>query len=202
MTGLVLVAGGTGRIGTAVVRALAARGSGVAIHCHGALPRARALAEELAAAGVPALAVTADFREEGAVRALVHRVADHFGRLDALVSCVARQRPLDAAEATAADVRGQFEVDCVGAFVVAQEAAAVMAGQATGGSIVLVAANPAAATPGLEAAAASQAAVPALARWLGAGGWQPRVRVECVAGCRADPDAVAREVVVRLAAPR
>jgi pteridine reductase len=203
MTGVALVAGGTGKVGTAVVQALAASGYGVAIHCHGALVRARAVAGELEAAGLPALAVTADFREEGAVRAVVHRVADRFGRLDVLVSCVARRRPLDAAEATAADVRGQFEVDCVGAFVAAQEAAAVMAGQPTGGTIVLVAADPSAGpAPGLGASAASQAAIPALARWLEGGGRQPRVRVESVTWGREPPEVVARDVVGRLAAAR
>jgi len=48
MTGLALVAGGTGKLGTAVVGALAARGYGVAIHCHGALARARSLAASFA----------------------------------------------------------------------------------------------------------------------------------------------------------
>jgi NAD(P)-dependent dehydrogenase (short-subunit alcohol dehydrogenase family) len=201
MTGRALVAGGTGRIGTAVVRALAARGYGVAIHCHGALPRARALAAELEAAGVPALAVTADFREEGAVRAAVHRVTDHFSGLDAFVSCVARRRPLDLVEATAADVRSHFEVDCVGPFVAAQEAALTMAGQETGGTIVLVAEAEAAAP---AAWAASQAALPALARTLAAGfaARHPRIRVECITRTAESPDELAAVVVGLLAAGR
>ena len=43
-----LVIGGTGRIGRAVVAAVAAGGHDVAVHCHAALPAAR----ELAAAGI------------------------------------------------------------------------------------------------------------------------------------------------------
>ena len=194
-----LVAGGTGRIGTAVVRALAAGGYGVAIHCHGALERARALAAELEAAGVPAFAVTADFREEGAVRAAVHRVADHFGRLDAFVSCVGWRRPLDVIEATAADVRGRFEVDCVGPFVAAQEAALTMAAQPDGGTIMLVAdaTDPA-------AWAAGQAALPAIARSLADGfaDRHPYVRVECVTRITESPDELAAAIVGRLAAGR
>jgi 3-oxoacyl-[acyl-carrier protein] reductase len=204
MTPRALVAGGTGRIGTAVVRALAGRGYGVAIHCHGALERARALAGELEAAGLPGLAVTADFREEGAVRAAVHRVADHFGRLDAFVSCVAGRRPLDVVEAAAADVRGHFEVDCVGTFVAAQEAALAMAGQETGGTIVLVADAEVAAAAGPAAWAASQAALPAIARSLAAGfsARHPRIRVECITRTSESPDELAAAIVGRLAVGR
>jgi pteridine reductase len=200
MTRRALVAGGTGRIGTAVVRALAGRGYGVAIHCHGALERARALAAELEDAGVPAFAVTADFREEGAVRAAVHRVADHFGGLDAFVSCVARRRPLDVVEATAADVRGHFEVDCVGTFVAAQEAALAMAAQQDGGTIVLVAD----AATGPAAWAAGQAALPAIARSLAAGfaDRHPHIRVECLTRTSESPDELAAAIVGRLAVGR
>ena len=53
-----LVTGGAKRIGAAVVRALAARGYSVAIHCHASLAAARALAGEIEAAGLPSLAVT------------------------------------------------------------------------------------------------------------------------------------------------
>jgi pteridine reductase len=133
-----LVTGGGRGLGAVVVRALAARGFAVAIHCHGSLAAARKLAESLAAAGVPALAVTANLRDESATRAMVHRVADHFGRLDALVTCAGLRQPGPFDEATADDLRAHFDVNCVGTFVAAQEAGAVMAGQETGGSIVTV----------------------------------------------------------------
>jgi pteridine reductase len=194
-----LVIGGTGRIGRAVVEALAAHGYDVAVHCHAALPAARDLA---AALGDPSLAVTADLRDEGAVRALVHRVADHFGRLDAVALCARRRVPTPLDEATAADLRLHFDVNVAGGFVVAQEAAAVMARQERGGTIVFVGDPPdAPAPPGDTPHRASRAALPGLARALAdeCAAWHPRIRVACVEAA-ADPAAVAAAVVMRVTA--
>lgn len=162
-----LVTGGSGCVGAAVVRHLAARGFAVAIHCHGSLAEARALAATLEAAGRRALAVTANLRDDGPVRAMVHRVTDHFGRIDVLVTAagIARRGPLEAV--TADDLRAHFDVNVVGAFVCAQEVGAVMAGQETGGTIVLVApAGAARPAPEEAALAPSRGAIPALARSL------------------------------------
>lgn len=162
-----LVTGGAGCVGAAVVHGLAARGFAVAIHCHGSLAEARALAATLEAAGRPALAVTANLRDEGHVRAMVHRVADHFGRIDVLVTAagIARRGPLEGV--TADDLRAHFDVNIVGAFVCAQEAGAVMAAQETGGAIVLVArAGAERPVPDEAALAPSRGAIPALTRSL------------------------------------
>lgn len=178
-----LITGGESGLGAAVVRALAATGHAVAIHAHAALHQARALAEELAGAGVPSLALTADLREDGPVRTVVHRVADRFGRLDALVACAAVARPCRLEDATADDLRMHFDVNCVGAFVAAQEAAALMAGQASGGGIVLVGAALREAAPAERLAAVlSQGTIPHMARCLAAecAARHPRVRVNCV----------------------
>jgi pteridine reductase len=178
-----LVTGGGRGLGAAVVRALAARGHAVAIHAHGSLTEARDLAAELVAVGVPSLAVTANLRDEGPIRALVHRVADHFGRLDALVTCAAIAHGGDLEEVSADDLRGHFDVNCVGAFVVAQEAGAVMVRQAEGGCIVLLGdAAVGRPTLGSVAVAPSHGAIPALTRSLAVefAARNPRVRVNCV----------------------
>jgi NAD(P)-dependent dehydrogenase (short-subunit alcohol dehydrogenase family) len=146
------VIGGAGRIGAAVVEALAGRGWSVAIHAYRSLDRARATAEALAARGLAALAVTANLRDEGTVRALVHRVADHFGRIDALVTCVRTSRPTALADLTADDFRAHYEVNCIGTFVAVQEAGAVMAHQPTGGAIVMLGAAESAAPSGVGSA--------------------------------------------------
>jgi len=176
-----LVTGGGRGVGAEVARALAARGHAVAIHCHASLREARALAEELAAAGTPALAVTANLREEGAVRALVHRVADHFGRIDVVAACARVRQPGRFEELTAADLAGHYEVNVIGTFVVAQEAAAVMLRQGAGGVIVALGygGEP---RPDELASATSQAAIPALMRALDAEcrPRHPRVRAACV----------------------
>ena len=194
----VLVIGGTGRIGRAVVAAVAARGCDVAVHCHAALPAARELA---VAIGGRSLAVTADLREEGAVRALVHRVVEHFGRLDLVVLCARRHVPTPLDEATAADLRMHLDVNVVGGFVVAQEAGAVMMHQAGGGAIVFVAGTGAEpARPGDTPSIASVAAIPGLARGLHAefATRCPLVRVSCVEAGGADPATIAAAVVARL----
>ncbi|MGB8854862.1 MAG: SDR family oxidoreductase [Pirellulales bacterium] len=178
-----LVTGGAKRIGAAVVRALASRGYSVAIHCHASLSEARALAAELEAAGLPSLAVTANLRDEGPVRAMVHRVADHFGRIDAVVTCAAIWIPGPLEEVTADDLRAHFDVNCVGTFIVAQEAGAVMVGQETGGAIVTLG-DQAIARPAPDYAAyfPSKGAIPALTRSLAVefARRNPRIRVNCV----------------------
>ena len=88
-----LVTGGGQRVGAVVVRALAARGYSVAIHANRSLRAAREMVASLDALGIPGLAVTANLRDEGPVRALVHRVADHFGRIDAVVTCASIWNP-------------------------------------------------------------------------------------------------------------
>lgn len=178
-----LVTGGAKRIGAAVVRALASRGYSVAIHCHASLAEARALAAELEAAGLPSLAVTANLRDEGPVRAMVHRVADHFGRIDAVVTCAAIWMPGPLEEVTANDLRAHFDVNCVGTFIVAQEAGAVMVGQETGGAIVTLG-DQAIARPAPDYAAyfPSKGAIPTLTRSLAVefARRNPRIRVNCV----------------------
>jgi pteridine reductase len=178
-----LVTGGERGVGAAVVRALASRGYAVAIHAHGALQDARVLADQLAAAGVPSLAVTANLRDEGPVRAMVQRVADHFGRIDALVTCAAIRHGGPLEEVTADDLRTHFDINCVGTFVAAQEAGAFMVRQPEGGGIVTMAdsaiARPAA---GLAAFFSSQGAITAMTRRLAVecAARNPRVRVNCV----------------------
>lgn len=178
-----LVTGGERGVGAAVVRALASRGYAVAIHAHGALQEARDLADQLAAAGVPSLAVTANLRDEGPVRAMVQRVADHFGRIDALVTCAAIRHAGKLEDVTADDLRTHFDINCVGAFVAAQEAGAFMVRQPDGGGIVTMA-DSAVDRPTTEWAAflPSQGAIPAMTRSLAAefAARNPRVRVNCV----------------------
>jgi NAD(P)-dependent dehydrogenase (short-subunit alcohol dehydrogenase family) len=176
-----LVTGGARGIGADVARTLAAGGHAVAVHCHASLHEARALAEELGSRGTPALAVTADLREEGAVRALVHRVADHFGRIDVVAMCARLRRPGTLDELTGSDLIRHYQVNVIGTFVVAQEAAAVMFAQESGGAILALAAagDP---RPDELAFATSQGAIPALMQAFDVEcrARHPRVRAACL----------------------
>ena len=121
------------------------------------------MAEALSSSGIESLAVTANMREEGPVRAMVQRVADHFGRIDALVSCVGLRRSSAWADLTAEDLRMHFEVNCVGTFVTAQEAGAFMVRQTDGGNIVALGDDCSPPfTIGSTAAMISRSSIPAL----------------------------------------
>lgn len=178
-----LVTGGGRRVGRAIVRALASRGYAVAIHANASLAEARRDAASLEAAGSPALAVTANLRDEGPVRAMVHRVADHFGRIDAVITAAAiwHRQPFEAI--TADDLRQHFDVNVVGGFIVAQEAAMTMIDQETGGSIVSIG-DWAIARPYLDYAGyfPSKGAIPTMTRSLAVelAARNPRIRVNCV----------------------
>jgi NAD(P)-dependent dehydrogenase (short-subunit alcohol dehydrogenase family) len=80
MTDAALVTGGAQRLGAALVRALAARGADVAIHCHGSREPAEALAEELRATGVRAAVLAADLLDRPATARLVPEAAAALGR--------------------------------------------------------------------------------------------------------------------------
>lgn len=186
-----LVVGGDGVVGRTVAEALASRGHAVAVHAHGAVRQARELAAALGASGVRSLAVTADLRDDAAVRALVHRVADHFGRIDAVVTCSAGVRQAVFEDVTAAELRVAFDVHCVGPFVVAQEAAAVMVRQPEGGGIVLVEdADAFLPGRGLTAAAAGRGSLPVVVRGLAVelALRHPRVRVNGVLAGAVGPE--------------
>jgi len=77
----VLVTGGAGGIGRAVVRAFAHEGARVAVHHHRSGERAEALAAE-----VGGVALGADLTEEAEVDALVPRAVAALGRLDVVVA--------------------------------------------------------------------------------------------------------------------
>lgn len=78
---VVLVTGGAGGIGSAVVRAFAEEGARVAIHYRSNAERAARLAQE-----VDGLAVYADLTVEADVDALVPTVVERLGRLDVLIA--------------------------------------------------------------------------------------------------------------------
>ena len=108
-----LVTGGAGGIGAAVCRALAAEGSGVAVHYHTSRARAEALAAELGG-----VALAADLRREDDADRLIPAAAAALGRLDVCVASAGAwpteevplwEMPLERWEETlAANLRATF----------------------------------------------------------------------------------------------
>lgn len=80
-----LITGGSRGIGAAAARLFARRGWGVAVGFHHGEGEARALAQELSALDVPALAVRADVADARQVGEMVDNVLENFCQLDILV---------------------------------------------------------------------------------------------------------------------
>ena len=80
------VTGGSGDLGGAIARALAAAGADVAISYVGQLAAAAATVDALRAAGRRSLAVQLDQRDPVAIDASVDRVVRELGRVDILVN--------------------------------------------------------------------------------------------------------------------
>jgi NAD(P)-dependent dehydrogenase (short-subunit alcohol dehydrogenase family) len=83
---VVLVTGAARRMGRAMALDLAAHGFDVAVHYRGSKDDAFETVAELLCTGAQSHAFQTDLSDEAACRALVPRVAAHFGRLDAVVN--------------------------------------------------------------------------------------------------------------------
>lgn len=82
-----LVIGGSGGIGSAICRTLAADGFDVAVHYFINEMAARSVADDIQASGHRALVVAADIDSESAVAGMVQQVVRHFGTITVLVNC-------------------------------------------------------------------------------------------------------------------
>ena len=117
-----LITGGSRGIGAACARLFARQGYGVGIVCRKAKDQAEALAEELAALGVPVKVYVCDVAQREQVQAMTAAFLREFGRIDVLVcnAGIARQELFtDITEASWREVMG---VDLDGVFYCAQAA--------------------------------------------------------------------------------
>ncbi|MFE2347704.1 SDR family oxidoreductase [Kitasatospora cineracea] len=118
-----LVTGGSGGIGRAVVRQLAAAGYPVAVHYSGNRAKAEALVAEVVGSGGRAVAVGGDVADEHAMAAAFDLVEAEFGGLDVVVHTAGVMRLAPVAELDLADFDEVQRVNVRGTFVVAQQAA-------------------------------------------------------------------------------
>jgi NAD(P)-dependent dehydrogenase (short-subunit alcohol dehydrogenase family) len=159
---IALVTGGTTGIGLATSRALLDAGYEVAAIARSPESVAAAQAEF---SGRPFTARSLDVRDETGLRALLAELAER-GPVAALVAAHGVYPPAAPALATgSAAFREVVDINLVGSFIAAREAAAVMRG--SGGVIVLLgSANGLAAEAGTAAYNASKAALHSLAQTL------------------------------------
>jgi NAD(P)-dependent dehydrogenase (short-subunit alcohol dehydrogenase family) len=116
----VLVTGSARRLGRAIALDLAAAGWQVAVHYRGSADEARDTAAQCAA-HAEADAFAADLEDEAQVRALLPRVLERFGRVDAVVNNASRFEQDDA---------GSFSFATFSQHVLANTAAPVLLAQA------------------------------------------------------------------------
>ncbi|MBR7826670.1 SDR family oxidoreductase [Actinospica sp. MGRD01-02] len=118
-----LVTGGSGGIGSAVSRRLAADGMAVVVHYAGSAASAEAVAESITADGGTALALPGDVAEPEQMTALFDAVEERFGGIDVVVNTagIMLLAPLAEMELEAFD--RMHRVNVRGTFVVSQLAA-------------------------------------------------------------------------------
>jgi NAD(P)-dependent dehydrogenase (short-subunit alcohol dehydrogenase family) len=160
---VVVVTGAASGIGRAACLRLAAAGARVLATDLG--DGARAVAEEIVAAGGQAAHAPLDVTDEAAWRAALPAVVERWGRLDALVNDAGVGLAAPIAELTLEAWRRVLAVNLDGLFLGTRQAIAAMRALKRGGSIVNVASVAAlAGSPGAAAYAASKGGVLAFTR--------------------------------------
>ncbi|RUV09594.1 SDR family NAD(P)-dependent oxidoreductase, partial [Mesorhizobium sp. M5C.F.Ca.IN.020.32.2.1] len=121
-----LVTGGSRGIGAAIARRLAADGASVALTYVTGQEQARAVVEDIQAAGGRAIALKADNRDAAAIQEAVSEAVRVFGRLDILVNSAGiwRVAPIDTL--ALADFDETMEVNVRAPFVASKAAAVHM----------------------------------------------------------------------------
>lgn len=141
MAKVVLITGASRGIGRATARLLGARGWSVGVNFLRDEHAAQETVAQVSAAGGKAHAIRGNVADEADVIAMFGAVESAFGRIDALVNNAGIVAPaLPLADMSVARLRQLFDVNILGAYLCAREAARRMSRDrgGTGGSIVNV----------------------------------------------------------------
>jgi 3-oxoacyl-[acyl-carrier protein] reductase len=117
-----LVTGGSGAIGGAICRALAAAGCRVVVHYGSRRESAEEVARKIVASGGEAIALGADVTQEDEVARLFARAREAFGRVDILVNNAGTLRDGLLVRMRREDWQRVLEVNLTGAFLCTREA--------------------------------------------------------------------------------
>ncbi len=132
-----IVTGGAGGIGSAVCRAFAGSGVGVAVADVDGT-RARDLAAAISVEGGNAMGVEVEVRSEGSVDTAVQRTVDHFGRVDFLVHCAGNNIRSPALELSVEEWSGVLDTHLTGAFLFSRAVGRRLVEQGEGGRVVFM----------------------------------------------------------------
>ena len=181
-TARVLVTGGSTGIGRATAALLVRRGARVAI-CGRSAERLRRTADEIGA-----LAVPTDVANEDDVQALVRIVVEELGGYDVLVNNAGIGTFAPLLETTAADFRRIWEVNVLGAMLVARESARHFVAQRRGNIVNVASTAGQRAGPGGSAYASTKFALSGLTQ-----SWRAELRKHDVRVMQVNPSEVITE---------
>ena len=178
-----LVTGGATGIGRAAVLHLARAGFDVALNYRSSTDAARAVAAEAEQAGAKVLLVPADVAQDAEVRAMLRKVDESFGALDALINnagTTIETPPKDLEGVSVADWDRVFAVNVRGLFLVTRAAVPLL--KRGENPCIVNTASIVGLRPGPQPLpyAASKAAIVSLTKQL-AGALAPDIRVNAVA---------------------
>ena len=132
-----IVTGGAGGIGSAVCRAFAKAGVGVAVADMDG-DRAGETAADVSSGGGKAIAVEVEVTSESSVVAAVRRTVDHFGRVDFLVHCAGNNIRAPVLELSAEDWSRVLDTHLTGAFLFSKAVGRRLVEQGEGGRVVFM----------------------------------------------------------------
>ena len=137
MKPVLLITGASAGIGAACARLAAKRGYDLALNYRSDAAGAEAVATDTRAAGADTLLLQADVALPEAVKGMYARLDAHFGRLNALINNAGIvDQTAKITEMNPDRLKRMFDVNVIGAILVAQQAVIRMQTQRSGGAIV------------------------------------------------------------------
>jgi NAD(P)-dependent dehydrogenase (short-subunit alcohol dehydrogenase family) len=163
ITRVIVVTGGASGLGEAIVSRFASDSDLVVVADVDEL-RARQVADNLIAAGLPAESETVDVTSEGEVAAMFDAIAERHGRLDALVCAAAVDARSSVTDCTDDEWQQVLDVNLKGPFLCCKHGIPAIASSGGGSVVLLGSALGAIGAPGHAAHCASKGALAGLAR--------------------------------------
>jgi NAD(P)-dependent dehydrogenase (short-subunit alcohol dehydrogenase family) len=176
---ITLVTGAKARLGRAIVHGLAREGHAVAVHCRSNVAAAAAVAGELQAQGVRAIAVQADLADSTAIQTMVREIASRLGPMTGLVNNAALFDRDDAASATPDSFNAHMHVNTLAPLLLSQAFAAQLPAGSHGSIVNIIDQRVWKLTPAYLTYTLSKAALWTLTQTL-AQSFAPRIRVNAV----------------------